>query len=224
MNGEYPIYYNAKIRKNTLNWNDPAWEKAKIASIDHFHPAGSSHHPQTETKIAYNHEGIFVLFRVKDRYVRSVYTEYNTKVHEDSCVEWFFQPPGAEGYYNFEINAGGTLHVNYIIDPERDENGKRKNIRPVPAGIAKKILIESSLPAIVDPEIESEIEWRLAVFIPLSFFDHYTPLGNITGAVARGNLYKCGDKTSHPHWAAWNPIDVLNFHRPDCFGSFVFIE
>ncbi|MBW6457534.1 MAG: carbohydrate-binding family 9-like protein [FCB group bacterium] len=224
MNGEYPIYYNKSILHNTLNWNDPVWGEAEVAEILYFHPRGSSHHPRTGIKIAYNQIGIFILFRVMDRYVRSVHTEYNAKVHEDSCVEWFFQPPGAEGYYNFEMNAGGTLHVNYIIDPERDEHGKRKNIRSIPEQIAQKIIIESTLPPVVDPEIRTGTEWRLAVHIPWSFFDHYTPIAKIGGAVARGNLYKCGDKTSHPHWGAWNPVDELNFHRPGCFGSFVFIE
>ncbi|MCD6337129.1 MAG: hypothetical protein J7M01_02720, partial [Candidatus Marinimicrobia bacterium] len=38
-----------------------------------------------------------------------------------------------------------------------------------------------------------------------------------------GNLYKCGDKTSHPHWASWSPIDKLNFHQPKHFGEFVFV-
>ena len=39
----------------------------------------------------------------------------------------------------------------------------------------------------------------------------------------RGNLYKCGDRTSHPHWAAWSPVDELNFHLPRCFGTLRFV-
>jgi hypothetical protein len=106
----------------------------------------------------------------------------------------------------------------------RDENGKRKNIRPIPEEIAKKIVIQSTLPKIIDPEISDPLEWCLAMHIPLSFFDHLTPLKDIKEVESRGNLYKCGDKTSHPHWAAWSPIRELNFHHPGSFGRFIFKE
>ena len=26
----------------------------------------------------------------------------------------------------------------------------------------------------------------------------------------RANFYKCGDDTSHPHWAAWSPLKKVN--------------
>jgi hypothetical protein len=45
------------------------------------------------------------------------------------------------------------------------------------------------------------------------------PLAPLAGQVWRGNFYKCGDRTSHPHWAAWSPVDELNFHLPRCFGA-----
>jgi hypothetical protein len=42
------------------------------------------------------------------------------------------------------------------------------------------------------------------------------------GNLWRANFYKCGDDTSHPHWAAWSPVDELNFHLPRCFGRLGF--
>ncbi|MEW6117215.1 MAG: carbohydrate-binding family 9-like protein, partial [Nitrospirota bacterium] len=38
----------------------------------------------------------------------------------------------------------------------------------------------------------------------------------------RANFYKCGDATSHPHWASWAPVEALNFHLPHCFGTICF--
>ena len=37
----------------------------------------------------------------------------------------------------------------------------------------------------------------------------------------RGNFYKCGDKTAHPHYLSWNPIKTPkpDFHRPEFFGE-----
>ena len=43
------------------------------------------------------------------------------------------------------------------------------------------------------------------------------------GAVLRGNLYKCGDETDHPHYACFHNIDWAkpDYHRPEFFATFV---
>ncbi|MCF7832823.1 MAG: carbohydrate-binding family 9-like protein [Candidatus Marinimicrobia bacterium] len=220
----YHIYYNKNMENISLDWSSPLWQKAQIARIDNFHPQSSDHRPETLVKIQYNPKGIFVIFKVKDQFVRTHYTDYNANVHEDSCVEWFIRPPQAEGYYNFEVNASGTLHVNYIVDPERDAKGERKDMRSIPEQHAKQIEILSSLPRVVDPEIKEKIIWFLALNIPFTFFEYFTPLKKINSSIWQGNLYKCGDKTSHPHWAAWSPIEKLNFHQPIHYGEFTFSE
>ena len=40
----------------------------------------------------------------------------------------------------------------------------------------------------------------------------------------RANVYKCADKSSHPHWLTWNRVDRVkpDFHRPEFFGTLVF--
>jgi hypothetical protein len=224
MTKSYHICNNLKINNLSIDWDSLCWRDAPIAEINLFHPDSSDHRPQTQVKIQYNNQGIYLLYKVKDRYVRSIYTDYNSKVNEDSCVEWFIQPPKSEGYYNFELNAGGTLHVNYIVDPERDSEGQRKDIRSIPEQHSKQIEVLSSLPKAIDPEIKEEITWFLALYIPFSFFKLYTPIKKINSSIWQGNLYKCGDKTSHPHWAAWSPVKKLNFHQPEYFGEFVFMK
>jgi Carbohydrate-binding family 9 len=224
MKRSYYLIKTTRTVEDILDWDSDFWHEVDIANICHFHPKSCSHHPITEVKLQYNSSGIIVLFRVKDKYVRSIHTQYNSKVNEDSCVEWFIKPPCAEGYYNFEINAGGTLHVNYIVDPERNENGIRKDMRKIPQEHAKQVKIFSSLPRVIDPEISEEIIWYLALNIPFVFFEFHTPLKKINGSIWQGNLYKCGDKISHPHWAAWNAIDELNFHQPKHFGEFMFVD
>lgn len=205
------------------DWNAAEWQQAEIAGITHFHPESSRHRPETKARICYHQKGINLLFTVLDRYVRCRHTAYNAKVNEDSCVEWFIQPPGSKGYYNIEMNCIGTLHVNFILDPERDEHGKRKDVRKIPPAHARQIRIRSSLTADTVPEESNgEVRWCLAAHIPFSFFSLYSPLQVIDNTVWKGNLYKCGDKTAYPHWAAWNPVRTLNFHQPACFGTFVF--
>ena len=81
----------------------------------------------------------------------------------------------------------------------------------------------ASLPQRVDPEITAPVQWTLRFFIPFTLFEHYLgPLGPIPGQAWRGNFFKCAEETSHPHWAAWAPVDEFNFHRPNCFGIISF--
>ncbi|MDZ7796304.1 MAG: carbohydrate-binding family 9-like protein [Candidatus Marinimicrobia bacterium] len=222
MNRQYKICKSDEISVLEMDWDAPAWLQTKTAVIANFHAESSLHRPITEVKICYNDAGVFLLFRVRDRYVRCRHTRFNSRVHEDSCVECFFQPSRAEGYYNIEINCGAVLHVNYIIDPERDESGKRKDVRTLPENIAKKIRTKSSLQHIAAEEIKEALEWKTCRIYSVRFFSYYTPPGQVKNSIWKGNLYKCGDKTSHPHWGAWNPIRELNFHQPSCFGEFIF--
>ena len=81
------------------------------------------------------------------------------------------------------------------------------------------------MPDRVDPEIAEAVQWRVEYGIPFDLFEAY--IGNRLDfrktATWRGNFYKCGDKTSHPHWASWSPIgEELNFHCPQYFGVLEF--
>ena len=50
-------------------------------------------------------------------------------------------------------------------------------------------------------------------------------IGDVRGQTWRGNFYKCGDHTSHPHWASWSPIgEQLDFHQPEFFGELRFAD
>jgi len=63
------------------------------------------------------------------------------------------------------------------------------------------------------------VTWGVGFCVPVALFEAFTgPLGKLSGQAWRANFYKCGDKTSHPHWASWAPITQPDFHMPDCFG------
>jgi hypothetical protein len=82
----------------------------------------------------------------------------------------------------------------------------------------------TTMPSVVEPEITDPTTWRRGFFIPLSVFEKTTGLQSteLSGQIWRANLYKCADKTSHPHWASWKPITETNFHLPECFGEITF--
>ena len=85
--------------------------------------------------------------------------------------------------------------------------------------------ITSSLPPVVDPEITEPVNWSLEAVIPVEILEAFVgPLGPLPGQIWRANFYKCGDRTSHPHWVMWSPIgEIFSFHQPAFFGRLEFV-
>jgi hypothetical protein len=198
------------------------WRKADTAELTRFRPEGSAHRPRVQVRLLYDDAGLYGLFNVRDRYVRAVVTKYQGPVCTDSCVEFFVKPKKRSGYFNFEFNCGGALLVFYITDPARTKKGFKKFVK-LPRKDGAQVRIFHTLPKTVDPEIAARKQWRLGFHIPFALLEKYAgPLGEPAGQSWTGNFYKCGDKTSHPHWVSWSPVTRLAFHLPECFGPLRF--
>jgi hypothetical protein len=203
-------------------WDGPGWNCAASFAIDTFIKERSSHRPATRVKTLHDGASVHILFNVNDRFVRSIRTRYLDDVWNDSCVEWFVQPKPGKGYFNFEVNCGGTLFASYVEDPSRI-NGTLKKCTPLSAELGEKIKIYHSLPSVVDPEISGPIDWIIELAVPLTVLEYFVgSIGALSGQKWRANFNKCADETSHPAWATWNPVTELNFHRPWEFGEMVF--
>jgi hypothetical protein len=203
-------------------WDDDAWRPVPVLSVAHFRPESSAHRPRTWAKLVWDAAHIYGIFKVADRYLRCVHTAFQSPVCKDNCVEFFVQPSPDRGYFNFEFNCGGALSASYITDCRRTADGFA-GWQPLTPGEGRRIAVQSSLPRRVAPEITEARTWQLAFRIPLDVMGHYTgALRLAPGDIWRANFYKCGDETSHPHWAAWHPVDALNFHLPHCFGRLRF--
>ncbi len=206
-------------------WDSDPWVKAPPLAIDRFHPRSSEHRPKAQARLLFDDRFLYAIFRVEDRYVRAVSTAFQGRVWTDSCVELFVRPRQDRGYFNFEMNCGGTLLLYYIEDPTRTADGFQKYTKVDEAKLAE-MRIFHSLPKIVDPEIRAPLTWIVEYRVPFSLLSAYlgAPV-RAGGASWRANLYKCADECSHPHWASWAPIgEELNFHQPDRFGLLEFEE
>jgi hypothetical protein len=216
----YTIHAAGNLEPATIN--APEWTRAERAEIAHYRPESSDHHPAVQARLLWSPRGIHGLFQVQDRYIRAARTQFQGEVWKDSCVEFFVQPRTGTGYFNFEMNCGGTLLCSHVTDPTRVPTGL-KQAASLPAELGSQVIIRSTLPRKVDPEIPTPCDWALAFFIPFTIFAPY--VGNVSPAAGerwRGNFYKCAEDISHPHWGAWAPVDALNFHLPRCFGELVF--
>jgi hypothetical protein len=219
-----PVYRIAKHDSETplfLN-NDAAWKTAQAVNIDCFRPESKDHKPSTSVTLKYTDTAIHGLFRVNDRYVRCVHKGTGTAVYNDSCVEFFVKPLPDRGYFNFEFNCGGSMLASYITNPQRVPGGFKEYKILTPQDCAD-VAVEHTMPETVEPEIIEPVEWKLGFAIPFTLFEKYAgAIKHSKGCEWRANFNKCGDKTSHPHWATWSPVTSLNFHLPQCFGRIIF--
>ena len=166
--------------------------------------------PFCSGRIARTQDALVVDFRVSGLDLRARNTEDNGRQWEDSCVEVFIEDPSGSSYYNFEINALGKVLA--CTGPQREGRVKRS---------AEQMESILRIPAIYAPcELEGLHSWRVAVAIPLRLIG--VDPEKLPGKI-RANFYKCGDKTAHPHFVSWSPIDTPSpdFHKPEFFGELI---
>ncbi len=220
----YVIAHSRVISGFPTNVENFPEDEAHKVQVTEFLKESSAHRPRTEVGLVYTNEGLWGKFSVRDRYVRCVHTTFQEPVYQDACVEFFVQPAGAESYFNFEMNACGTLLASHVLNPEQDENGLPKEFEPLTRDDLSGVRVQSSLSGPIAKEITDSIHWELEFFISFDLLARYISdmKRPVSGDVWRGNFYKCAENNSHPHWAAWSPVDAFNFHLPRCFGEFIF--
>ena len=209
----------------TADWEAPGWSAASTGRIEAYHPKSTRHRPRTEFRLLADDSALYLQFRVHDRYVRCVHTEFNSNVCKDSCVEFFVRPGTSGPYFNFEFNAGGMLLASCMRDWRRLANGFG-DCRRFTHEQCAAIRVATTLPGVIDPEITEPCTWVLATHIPLALMREDLPmLSTAPGTVWQANFYKCASDCSHPHWGSWSPLaETLNFHLPQFFGTLTFAD
>jgi hypothetical protein len=207
---------------------NPALENIKISDASNFFeqnyifeyvdmlnwPVKFPYKPQCKFKIARSTTSLFIHFNVTENYIRAKYTIDQEPVWEDSCVEFFCQLSGQKHYFNFEFNCIGTCLSTKRLSRTED-------IIPFKSEEMNLIKRFSSLGTKPFEEKEGNFEWKLTVEIPFSLIGIQI---DVLPPAIKANFYKCGDKTSIPHYLSWSHIstDTPDFHCPVYFGLIYF--
>ena len=173
--------------------------------------------PLAAFSVARSRTHLAVLYHVRGLDLRVATLEDNGPVWEDSCCEMFVADPADGTYYNFEMNCMGVLLAA--------KRTGRNDARPFSAEALSRIIRHSTLAQDKGPYKVEEAgtihHWSIGMCVPFDLIgiDPDNPPASI-----RANFYKCADKSAHPHFLSWNPIDVPtpDFHRPEFFGELVF--
>ncbi len=202
------------------NKHKAVWQTCPPAQIDCDNTWEMTFIPKTAVKLCYDDSYLYLLYTVRDKFVRCLTNHLNGEVWKDACVEFFFSPgmnpPG--GYFNLEVNCGGTICMGYQKTP-------RGTSILITQEDAQKIKICHSLPPVIEQEIAHPIGWTIEIGLPFNILDHYANVKPPHSGVAwKANFYKCAENNSHPHWLSWKQIDspTPDFHLPEFFGEVKF--
>ena len=179
-------------------------------------PAEFPYAPLCAGRIARTEDSLLVDFRVSGLDLRVQNLQDKGRIWEDSACEFFVQVPGNDEYFNFEVNPAGRL-----VAAHGTGRGDRKPLSDEEFGQIVRISSVEGLPALTEPlDYAGGLwNWRVMLVIP---FEIIGLDSEALPAKLRGNIYKCGDLTAHPHFVTWSPIDTPSpdYHRPEFFGEF----
>ena len=217
----YEVVKTKKPIKIDSNWDKKQWKKVKPITLTNYMGDIPHFKPETQAKMVYDKNNLYVIFRVKDKYVRCITDQINGPVWRDAAVEFFFSPDVENPlqFFNLETNCGGTALLGYVNPTDRSQS-RRLTVEEI-----MKIEIAASLPKVIDPEITEEITWTIEYRLPIVILQNYSAVTMpVKGVEWRANFYKIAEITSNPHYITWSKINMPrpNFHVPENFGRIIF--
>lgn len=193
------------------------WPKAEIAA----YPWGGVYRPKAYGICCAGPEALYVHMAAGESRVRCEVTEDHGPVCTDSCLEFFYRPNTGEtlegksslaGYFNFEWNPKGVLHLGY-------GEGRHGRIHLTQTKGTDFLLEKADF-----DRIGEEGQWYVTFQIPYAFIRRYVAGFDETAwLLGTGNFYKCGDGTESPHWGCFSPVgtEQPDYHRPEYFADLV---
>jgi len=196
----------------TFEGLDLAMEKSasKLAVSCNNWPEAAPYAPDCNASVARSRTHLAVMFHVRGLDLRATAMEDNGNSWEDSCCEFFVADPSDGTYYNFELTCIGSL-----LAAKRTSRTEKTMFTGAQLG---RVIRHSTLPR---KEFHSEggpFSWSVALLVPFDLIG--VDPENLPPSL-KGNFYKCGDLTAHPHFLSWSPVltKTPDFHRPEFFGE-----
>lgn len=108
--GNWPCYYTTEPIAMDGRLDEPAWQKASVLE---FYVPVTSEKPltRTEGRVLWDDNYLYVGFMAYDKDIKSRLTNRDDPTCTEDVLEIFFKPRADQfSYYNFEINALGTIY------------------------------------------------------------------------------------------------------------------
>ena len=144
--------------------DDPAWKHAQV--IDHFYlpwlkvPRNAK--TATKAKLLWDRDYLYFLAEMEDTDLYADVTEHDGQTWDNDVFEMFFKPADDKpGYYEFQVNAAGTVMDMFI--PRRGAGGYRRFKKDGDFHIDAKVTLDGTLNNWTDKDkgwtVEGRIPW-----------------------------------------------------------------
>ncbi len=121
---KFPPIENSQIRRVTAEWTDKpikidgkldedAWKNASPSASFVDLVSGKSTHLKTTVSILWDDTNLYFGYEIQEPNVSAKFTKEDDPIYEDNDVEFFIA--GQDGYYEFEINAHGTVYDGLFL-------------------------------------------------------------------------------------------------------------
>lgn len=178
----------------------PDWDNIERAYIKNYRWE-KGYEPTAFGQLSLGEDELFFRLVCFEENPRVTYTEPQSPVKNDSCIELFFSINDCEQYINLEFNAGGCYLCGIGKDrfdrPRIDVFGENK-----PKGTIHKDF------------------WEVSGSVSFKVLSEYFGVDSIKSM--RGNFFKCGEMTEFTHFGMWSECvsEKPNFHLPEFFREF----
>ena len=209
-------------------------EYQKVACVNW--PKEFPYAPKMEVALAHTGDSLLLHYRVEEDCIRAAAEADGGRVWEDSCCEIFLQPslpnthhpsPNTQHptpYFNIECNCAGTLLIGKGEDRHDRQPATAKTLQSANRWSSlMKSAVSGKNGRYTIPLKDGKFTWHMALVVPATaLFD--SGITDFSGQTLRGNIYKCGDCLTTPHFLSLFPIDTPqpDFHRPEFFGELTF--
>ena len=202
-------------------------EYQKVACVNW--PKEFPYAPKMEVALAHTGDSLLLHYRVEEDCIRAEAEADGGRVWEDSCCEIFLQPSSPNThhptpYFNIECNCAGTLLIGKGEDRHDRQPATAKTLQSANRWSSlMKSAVSGKNGRYTIPLKDGKFTWHMALVVPATaLFD--SGITDFSGQTMRGNIYKCGDCLTTPHFLSLFPIetDQPDFHRPEFFREFTF--
>ena len=217
-----PHYLCQRIERDltvTGKLDDPLWQTAEAVELtDPI--SGDAKAYRTTARLLYNTRCLYLGFSCEDALVWGSYTERDSPIFTEECVEAFICPSGKmRQYYEINVSPRNTVFDAFILNGRAPAGPRRMISFPdyTCEGLVTRVHIDGELG--VPGARGWSVEYALP-FLSLIGNDHLIPEPGDTWLL---NLYRIDSvKQNELDFYAWATVGKNDFHRPEHFGTLHF--
>jgi hypothetical protein len=125
--------------------DEPVWKKADRSESFVDLITGKPTHLKTHVSVLWDEKNLYIGYRIQEPEVTAKFTKEDDPIYQDNDVEFFIA--GQDAYYEFEINAHGTVYDGLFVWQSACLSGL-SSIVPSPT-CSPKSLTELATPSIL---------------------------------------------------------------------------